>query len=321
MEFGFGLPNGGPLAKPEIIARLAARGEELGFSAFAISDHIIFPADIASRYPYSPDGTYSNPQNEDGAVLEPLALLSFVAAVTKKAKLLTSVLVLPYRHPVLAAKLLSTVDVLSNGRVIAGIGAGWMAEEFPPVGAPPFEERGKVTDECIAIYRELWSNPRPSFKGKYAEVKGILFEPRPVQKGGIPIWVGGESTPALRRAGRLGDAWYPIGCNPRYPMDTLDRFKAGVKAVRGFAEEAGRDPSDVGLTYWAVWQGGGERVKLDGGAGMLFTGSADDIAADIADFKALGVSTLMFNFYRGGLQPTLDSMAWFAGEVMPRLKG
>ncbi|MGD9536793.1 MAG: TIGR03619 family F420-dependent LLM class oxidoreductase [Alphaproteobacteria bacterium] len=321
MEFGFALPNGGPLAKPEIIAQLAARGEALGFSAFAISDHIVFPADIASRYPYSPDGTYSNPQNSGGAVLEPLALLAFIAAVTKKAKLITSVLVVPYRHPVLAAKLLSTVDVLSNGRVVAGIGTGWMAEEFPPVGAPPFEERGKVTDEYIAVYRELWSKPKPSFKGKYADVKGILFEPKPVQKGGIPIWVGGESTPALRRAGRLGDAWYPIGCNPHYPMDTLARFEAGAKAVRGFAEEAGRKPSDVALTYWAVWQGGGKRAKANDGGAMLFTGGADDIAADIAAFRRLGVSTLMFNFYRGELQQTLDSMAWFADEVLPKLKG
>lgn len=320
MEFGFGLPNGGPLAKPETIKRLAARGEELGFSIFAVSDHIIFPADIHSRYPYSPDGTYSNAQNEGGEVLEPLALLSFLAAVTKKARLLTSVLVVPYRHPVLAAKLLATIDVLSNGRVVAGIGTGWMAEEFPPVGAPPFEERGKVTDEYIAVYRELWSKPKPSFKGKYAEVGGILFSPKPAQKGGIPIWVGGESEPAMRRAARLGDAWYPIGCNPRHPLDTLERFKAGVNAVRRYADEAKRNPANVGITYWAVWQGGAKRATAEGGAPMLFTGGADDIAADIEEFRKLGVSSLLFNFYRGDLQKSLDAMAWFAREVMPKVK-
>jgi hypothetical protein len=104
-------------------------------------------------------------------------------------------------------------------------------------------------------------------------------------------------------------------------MDTLDRYKAGAASVRRFAEEAGRDPATVALTYWAVWQGGGKRVKLDGGGEMLFTGKADDIAADIAAFKKLGVSTVMFNFYRGELQQTLDSMAWFAGEVVPKLRG
>ena len=320
MEFGFGLPNGGPLAKPETIARLATQGEALGFSILAVSDHIVFPSDIHSRYPYSPDGTYSNAQNEGGEVLEPLALLAYLACATKKARLLTSVLVVPYRHPVLAAKLLSTIDVLSNGRVIAGIGTGWMAEEFPPVGAPPFAERGKVTDEYIAAYREMWANGEPSYKGKYVTIENILFSPRPVQKGGIPIWVGGESEPALRRAARIGDAWYPIGCNPRHPLDTLERFKTGVSAVKRYAEEAKRNPAKVGITYWAVWQGGGKRAKADDGAPMLFSGGADEIAADIEAFRKLGVSSLLFNFYRGDLQKSLDAMAWFAEEVMPKVK-
>ena len=320
MEFGFGLPNGGPLAKPETIAQLARRGEELGFSIFAVSDHIIFPADIHSRYPYSPDGSYSNPQNVDGAVLEPLALLGFLANATKSAKLLTSVLVVPYRHPVLAAKLLSTVDVLSNGRVIAGIGTGWMAEEFPPVGAPPFEARGTVTDEYIAVYRELWSSAKPSYKGKHVEVAGILFEPKPVQKGGIPIWVGGESAPAMRRAARLGDAWYPIGCNPRHPLDTLERFTAGVKTVRQFAEDSKRDPASLKITYWSVVPGEGKPVMIDGKTRMLFTGGAENVIADIEAFRRLGVTSLLFNFYRGDLPKTLDAMSWFASEVLPKVK-
>ena len=320
MEFGFGLPNGGPLATPETIARLSARGEELGFSIFAVSDHIIFPSDIHSRYPYSSDGTYSNVQNEGGEVLEPLTLLAYIAGVTKKARLLTSVLVVPYRHPVLAAKVLATLDVISNGRVVAGIGTGWMAEEFPPVGAPPFEERGRVTDEYIAAWRAMWASQQPSFKGKYVNVENILFAPRPLQKGGIPIWVGGESEPALRRAARIGDAWYPIGCNPRHPMDTLARFTAGVGTVRRYAEEAKRNPAEIGMTYCAVWQGGGQRTKAGDGAPMLFTGGADDIAADIEAFRKLGVSSLLFNFYRGDLQKSLDAMAWFAQEVMPKVK-
>lgn len=321
MEFGFNLPNGGPLAKPETIVRIAARGEELGFSIFAVPDHIIFPSnDIHSRYPYSTDGSYIYAQNEGGDVLEPLALLAYLAGVTKKARLLLSVLVVPYRHPVLTAKLLSTIDLLSNGRVIAGVGTGWMEQEFPPVGAPPFAERGKVTDEYIAAYREMWANERPSFAGKYVQIENIVFSPRPVQKGGIPIWVGGESEPAMRRTARLGDAWYPIGCNPRYPMDTLERFKAGVAKVRHYAEEAKRNPAEIGITSWVVWQGGDKRLKAEGGAPKLFTGGADDIAADIDAFRKLGVSSLLFNFYRGDLQKSLDAMTWFAQEVMPKVK-
>lgn len=320
MEFGFGLPNGGPLARPETIAEIARRGEDLGFSIFAVSDHIIFPAHIDSRYPYSPDGTYSNPQNAGGAVLEPLALMGFLAAATKTAKLLTSVLVVPYRHPVLAAKLLATVDVLSNGRVIAGIGTGWMAEEFPPVGAPPFEARGTVTDEYIAVYRELWSKAKPAFKGKHIEVSGILFEPKPVQKGGIPIWVGGESGPAMKRAARLGDAWYPIGSNPRHPLDTLARFSKGAATVRQLAEQGGRDPKSLAITYWSVVPGDGKQVTLADGERMLFSGSANAIIDDIEAFRGLGVTSLLFNFYRGELNKSLDAMAWFASEVMPKVK-
>jgi probable F420-dependent oxidoreductase len=320
MQFGFGLPNGGPLASAAAIARLASRGEELGYSLLFVSDHIIFPDAIHSTYPYSPDGTYANDQNAGGMVLEPLALLSYVAALTKKARLLTSVLVVPYRHPVLAAKLFSTIDALSNGRVIAGLGAGWMAEEFPPVGAPPFAERGAVTDEYIAVYRELWSKQKPSFRGKYAEIKGILFEPKPVQKNGIPIWIGGESQPAMRRAARLGDGWYPISCNPRHPLDTLARFTPAATALRGMAEKAGRDPAKIALSYFAAGYSGGKAVAADDGTRTLFTGSPDDIAADIAAMRALGVSSLLLNCYRADLKQMLDVMAWFAAEVMPKAK-
>jgi probable F420-dependent oxidoreductase len=321
MDFGFNLPNGGPLAKPETIVKIAKRGEELGFTIFAIPDHIIFPSkDIHSRYPYSTDGGYIYAQNEGGDVLEPLAMLAYLAGVTKKAKLLLSVLVVPYRHPVLTAKLLSTIDLLSNGRVIAGVGAGWMEQEFPPVGAPPFAERGKVTDEYIAAYRAMWANERPSFKGKYINIENIIFSPRPVQKGGIPIWVGGESEPALRRTARLGNAWYPIGCNPRYLMDTLERFKARLAVMQRYAEEAKRNPADIALTSWVVWQGGDKRLKADDGAPKLFTGGANEIAADIEAFRKLGVTSLLFNFYRGELNKTLDAMAWFAEEVMPKVK-
>jgi probable F420-dependent oxidoreductase len=320
MKFGFNLPNGGPLAKPDTILQMAARGEQLGFSIFAVPDHIIFPNDIHSRYPYSTDGTYIYAQNEGGDVLEPLAMLAYLAGITKKARLLLSVLVVPYRHPVLTAKLLSTIDLLSKGRVIAGVGVGWMEQEFPPVGAPPFAERGKVTDEYIAAYRELWSNETPAFKGKYVQFDNIIFSPRPVQKGGIPIWVGGESEPALRRTARLGDAWFPICCNPHYPMDTLERFKARLALMQRYAEEAKRNPAEIAVTSWVVYQGGDKRLRNEDGAPILFTGGADDIAADIEAFREIGVSSLLFTFYRGHLQKSLDAMTWFSEEIMPKVK-
>lgn len=320
MEFGFNLPNGGPLSRPDQLSLIAARGEALGFGVFAIPDHIIFPkADIHSRYPYTLDGKYVAGQNEGGDVLEPLAMLAYLAGVTKKAKLLLSVLVVPYRHPVLTAKLLSTADVLSKGRVIAGIGVGWMEQEFAPVGAPPFAERGKVTDEYVAIYRELWTNPNPHYKGTYCSVEDIVFSPRPEQKGGIPIWVGGETEPAMRRTARYADGWYPICSNPLHPLDSLERFKAAIGKVRRYAEEAGRNPDDIKIASWVVWPPGDKRERLPSGEPKLFTGSADEIAADVLAFKALGVSTLLFRFNQPTLQPTLDAMAWFAENVMSKV--
>ncbi|MBM3483293.1 MAG: TIGR03619 family F420-dependent LLM class oxidoreductase [Alphaproteobacteria bacterium] len=321
MEFGFNLPNGGPLARPDTLSLIAARGEQLGFGIFAIPDHIIFPtADIHSRYPYTLDGKYVAGQNEGGDVLEPLAMLAYLAGVTKKARLLLSVLVVPYRHPVLTAKLLSTADLLSNGRVVCGIGVGWMEQEFAPVGAPPFAERGKVTDEYVAIYRELWTNPEPRYKGQYCNVEGIVFSPRPVQKGGIPIWVGGETEPAMRRTARYADGWYPICSNPKHPLDTLPKFKAGIEKVRRYAEEAGRNPDNIKIASWVVWPPGDHREKLPSGDPKLFTGRADDMAADIDAFTKLGVTSLMFRFMRADLPQTLDAMTWFAEEVMPKVK-
>jgi len=321
MEFGFNLPNGGPLARPDTLSLIAARGEQLGFGIFAIPDHIIFPtADIHSRYPYTLDGKYVAGQNEGGDVLEPLAMLAYLAGVTKKARLLLSVLVVPYRHPVLTAKLLSTADLLSNGRVVCGVGVGWMEQEFAPVGAPPFAERGKVTDEYVAIYRELWTNPEPRYKGQYCNVEGIVFSPRPVQKGGIPIWVGGETEPAMRRTARYADGWYPICSNPKHPLDTLPKFKAGIEKVRRYAEEAGRNPDNIKIASWVVWPPGDHREKLPSGDPKLFTGRADDMAADIDAFTKLGVTSLMFRFMRADLPQTLDAMTWFAEEVMPKVK-
>ena len=226
MEYGFNVPNGGPLAVPEHIGTIAQHGEKLGYRILAIPDHIVVPKGIDSPYPYSPDGTLNFPTLLAGECLEPIALMAYLAGITQEMRLLTSVMVVPYRQPVLTAKLLSTIDLLSGGRVIVGVGAGWMAEEFPPVGAPPFDARGRATDEYLRIYKELWTADAPKYEGEFTSFDNILFHPKPVQKPHPPIWVGGESKPAKRRTARYGDAWFPIGCNPRFPLDTLGRFAA-----------------------------------------------------------------------------------------------
>ena len=247
MQFGFGAPVSGPLSGPRDLARIAGEGEAIGYDYCTISDHIAIPRDMEAKYPYSDTGEF--PGRAGGDRHEQLTAVAFVAAKTSKLRLVTSVTVVPHRPPVLTAKIIATIDVLSEGRFTWGIGVGWCREEFEAIGTEPFEERGAVTDETIAVCRELWTNENPSFSGKYAEFSNIFFQPRPVQKR-IPIWVGGESGPAMRRTARLGDAWYPIGTNPRNRLDTLGRLNAAVEpSCADMARAAGRNVDDVKLAY------------------------------------------------------------------------
>jgi probable F420-dependent oxidoreductase len=220
---------------------------------------------------------------------------------------------------VLAAKQLATIDTLSGGRVILGIGAGWMKEEFEAIGAPPFAERGKVTDEYVAAFKELWTKDRPSFAGTYVKFDKITFAPKPVQKGGIPIWVGGESGPALRRTAKYGDAWYPIPNNPAFPMDSLKRLTAGIARLRQLTAEAGRDPQSVSVTVRFPRWGDGLPAKADDGERKLFSGTPADIAADIKALKKLGVGAIDTGFSGATVPEILADMKKFKTDVMARL--
>ncbi len=315
MDYGFNMPTRGPLANTESIRAMAERGEALGFGYFAVPDHIVVPRAIDSRYPYSPTGAF--PGSDTGECMEQLCVMAYLAAITSTARLLTSVMVVPHRRPVNTAKMLATIDALSGGRVTVACGTGWMAEEFAAIGAEPFAERGKVTDEYIAIFRELWTSDDPSFEGEYAKFANISFLPKPAQPCGPPIWIGGESKPALRRAARIGDVWYPIGTNPRFPMNTAARFQAGVDEVRRLADAGGRDPGEIGLAYWANWYVEDQARTTDDGERHLFTGGDNDIAEDIGRLREIGVTTLLFNFQRPDLAQSLAAMQRFADQVRP----
>ena len=315
MEFGFGIPTRGPLATRENIQTLAQQGEEAGYDILLVSDHVIIPRDIDSRYPYSETGEFAG--GSSGECLEQLALLSFLAATTSRAKLLTSVMVLPHRNPVLTAKELATIDVLSNGRVIVGCGVGWMREEFEAIGTEPYDERGAVGDEYIKVFKELWTSDNPEFDGKYASFSNVTFAPKPVQKPHPPIWIGGESPPALRRAGTLGDAWYPIGANPRFPVATLEQFGESKARVQKHAEEAGRDPSDLDFSYNATWYRDGETLTGPDGERRIFSGSPQQVAGDVKALEDLGVNHIMLNFQRDTLDESLNSIEYFADKIRP----
>src|SRR5499425_3223703 len=214
MRYGFYLPTRGQTAAPEALETLVQRGESLGFASVMIADHVVFPVTIKSRYPYTVSGDFPG----QGDVLDQLSLMAFVAAKTRRLRLVTSVMIVPYRNPVLTAKALATIDVLSKGRVTLGVGVGWMREEFEALGAPDFDRRGAVTDEYIRIFKTLWTQSPASFEGEFYRFAPLKCEPLPVQKPHPPIWIGGHSQYALRRVARLGDGWHPVGGIAAVPL-------------------------------------------------------------------------------------------------------
>jgi probable F420-dependent oxidoreductase len=243
MQIGFNLPVSGPMADPKVMAEVAQLGESLGFSYLTMTDHIALPDTSTPGYPYSETGAFYSP--DPGHRMEQLTATAWVAAKTDKIRLVLAVLVVPYRPAVSTSKMLTTIDVLSGGRLTVGIGAGWLKPELEALSHTPFAERGAVTDEYIDVFRAIWTQERPVFHGKYTNIEGLLVDPKPVQKPHPPIWVGGETGPSMRRAARVGDAWYPIGTNSQHMLDTHPRLEAGIARMRKLTEAAGRQSAPV----------------------------------------------------------------------------
>jgi probable F420-dependent oxidoreductase len=317
MDVGLTIPTRGPLATRQGIEAMTRRAEELGFAHLSLSDHVIVPRKIDSRYPYSESGEWAGAASGD--CFEQFTQLAYMAAITKKARLITAVAVIPYRGAVHTAKIAATIDVLSDGRMVVGIGAGWLREEFEALGSPPFEERGRVTDEYLQAFKTLWTDDAPRFEGRHVRFADVSFLPKPVQKPHPPIWVGGESPAALRRTARHGDVWFPIGNNPRHPLDTLARFGEGVQRLHQVAEQNGRDPKSIGLAFYAGWFDEANSLRLDGGERHILSGTPAEIADDIAGLASLGVTDLVLNFQRATLEQSLASMQHFCAEIRPLL--
>src|SRR5438128_9121665 len=316
MQFGFGAPVSGPLCGPRDLAKIVSEGEAIGYDYCTISDHVAIPRDMEAKYPYSDTGEF--PGRAGGDRHEQLTAVTFVAAKTAKLRLVTSVTVVPHRPPVLTAKIISTIDVLSEGRFTWGIGVGWCKEEFEAVGTEPFEERGAVTDETIAVCRELWSNDNPSFSGKYVNFSNIFFQPRPVQKR-VPIWVGGESGPAMRRTAKLGDAWYPIGTNPRNRLDTLARLQGGIDRLHKRARDAHRHPKTIGLAYRVTQRGAAIPERADDGDRRLFSGDDAALIGDLRAIRDLGVTDVDFSFDGTSADEVVANMKRFREDVLSKV--
>ena len=313
MTFGCTLPNRGALATPEDLRTLATRAEEFGFDHVWVSDHVVVPTKIDSPYPYSSTG--ASPFDRRQPYCEPLAALGYLAGCTQHIKLGTHVLVLPYREPVLTAKIVSTLDYMSGGRIILGVGVGWMEEEFKALGLNTFAERGAVSDEYIRIFKELWTNEDPEFQGRYHQFSGIEFYPKPIQEPHPPIWVGGHTPAALRRAAQLGDGWLPIGLRPPAELEPEDMAEQ-IDQLREMSEKAGRPRDAVDIVFSTNLSFG----TAPGGPRGTMTGSAEEIGADIVLYQQVGVQHFIFGFQADSLEQMLENMERFAKEVKPQVE-
>jgi probable F420-dependent oxidoreductase len=319
VEFGISLPGRGPLAKPDQVLTMAARADALGYASIFVTDHVVLPTSMArSVYPYSATGQLPGGANQD--YLDPLAMLGTLARTTRRARLGTSVLVIPYRHPLVTAKILATIDQLSGGRLILGAGVGWLREEFEALGAPPFEERGAVTDEYLRFMRATWTTDPVKFSGRYVSVQNVHALPKPAQPGGIPVWIGGHTDAAVRRAATLGDGWHPIALRPPGLLFP-DAYAARAQQIRAWAKEAGRDPGSVTLSVRVPMEVRSKRAAPPAGDRPLFQGTAEQVSTDIRAYAAAGATHFVFDPTTQDLRAVLENLQRFAHDVRPGLDG
>ena len=275
-------------------------------------DHILQPNQVNSTYPYSLTGDIlAAGQSGEGEWPEQVTTLAYLAGVTERIRLVTSVMIIPYRNPILTAKMLSTLDMLSKGRLILGAGVGWMEEEFELLNTEPFAERGAVTNEYLRAFIELWTNDNPKFEGKYVNFSDITFLPKPVQKPYPPIWIGGQSKPAIRRAAQIGDCWHPVGAIPAAPLEP-EELAENLVLLHQYAEKAGRDPATIQVSVKAPLYDAGD----SSGPRRRFSGSPDEVRQDVQTYADVGVTHLIFDFRTADPKQTEDRMARFSEEVM-----
>ena len=323
MRFGFYLPSSGPTAQPEALSAIARRGDELGFHCMVAGDHILVPREVNSPYPYTADGRFHGGNATE--FMEQLTLLTFLAGITQTIRLVPSVMIVPYRNPLLAAKILATLDVLSRGRLTLGVGVGWMEEEFEALDAPPFAERGAVTNEYLRAFKELWTSDNPTFEGEYCRFSNINFLPQPVQKPHPPIWVGGQSRRAMRRAAELGNGWHPVGAIPAAPLEP-EELAQKIAILHRYAENAGRDPAELEVSMKAPLYDSDSTVS--GGSGGVSSGSSasgprrrffgtpEELLQDVQTYADVGVDYIIFDIRASDLNQSLERLDWFATEIM-----
>ncbi len=304
MNFGIILPHFATFPSKAATLAVARRAEELGYDSVWVTDHIGIPEQYVPRF---------------GAVFyEPLTTLAYVAAHTSRIRLGTSVIILPYRNPLFVAKAIATLDQLSDGRVICGVGTGWCPEEFEALGVS-FKERGARATEYLRIMKAIWSSDRPVFEGRYHKFSRISLLPRPKQEPHPPIWVGGKSEAAMRRAAELGNGWHPN-------FSSLDELAVTIPQFQKFAREKGRDPSTLTICLRGHVQIHDRNEAWSEKYPM--TGSVAYIVENLRRYRAVGVSYVVIDLFYGLpelARETLDSVLLaierFQAEIAPQVVG
>ena len=278
MKFGLGFANTGMGSTAAGARDLATRAERLGFESLWTVEHVLVPSGYESKYPYDPSGKMAGGA-EAFDLPDPLIWLAYIAAATEKIKLATGILILPQRNPAITAKEVASLDALSGGRVVLGVGVGWLEEEFNALGVP-FQDRGRRHDDYVEAMRALWKGDKASVHNTYAGFDDCISLPRPTN-GTVPIVVGGHTKRAARRAARLGDGFFP-------GTGGSDELRGMFDAMRAECDVIGRDPAEIELSA-----GGGGR-------------NMDEMCAGIEAMQALGVARILLAPMRGD---KLDAMA------------
>jgi probable F420-dependent oxidoreductase len=305
LTFGCHLPTFGPIATRGNVLAFARKMEALGYESLWASDHVVLPYSIKSKYPYNPTGQFPLPPQS--AFLEPLTTLALVAGATERARLGTTILVLPHRHPVLAAKMLATLDHLADGRVILGVGVGWMREEIEILGGD-YDRRGAWSDEAIRIMRACWSEERPRYRGEFFSFDEIGVVPQPPRKA-IPIWVGGHTPRALRRVAELGDGWHAAFTPP-------DAFARDIARLREECAKRDRPFEDLAITLRV---GLSFRDTPGGPDRKPFQGTPEQILGDIRRYRELGVGSFLLEARYRDLDDMVSIFERFAREIRPQV--
>jgi probable F420-dependent oxidoreductase len=308
----FGLDVGiyGRLAMPEPVLALGQLAEDMGFASIWVADHVAFPVSFASKYPYAKEGDF--PSKLDDPLLEPIATLGVLAGATRRVRLGTAVLVMPYRNPLLQARQLITIDQFSGGRVVLGAGVGWLEEEFEALGFHQFKLRGRATDEAIAIFKGLAKGGEFGFKGEIYNFEPVYSAPGSVQRPHPPVLIGGVADPALRRIVRIADGWLAVSLGPVRLAERLQRLKE-------LASEEGRAFASMTLAF-KVFINIGEAKRNHHDEREPATGSVAEIVDDLKRIRDLGFGEIVVRV-RGSasLEDTRRQIDRFATEIAPKV--